>query len=589
MMVEGSAFTRNDVFQMAIRVAFVSAVTYFSIKWLVNQIDPTSKSRKKAEERAREQLRKAGLGGKHSVALDKLTDHEMIIASQLVVPDEINVNWKDIAGLDHLIQELRETVILPIQKRELFADSRLTQPPKGVLLHGPPGCGKTLIAKATAKEANMSFINLDVSLLTDKWYGETQKLAAAVFSLAVKLQPCIVFIDEIESFLRTRTAHDHEATAMMKTQFMSLWDGLITDPGCTVIIMGATNRPQDLDKAIQRRMPATFHVPMPNESQRERILQLILRSEPVATDIEYGRLAANTEGFSGSDLHELCRHAAVFRVRDLARDELARERSRTEAQVTLALLGHGAGAARRVSSSDLHELCRHAAVFRVRDLARDELARERSRTEAQVTLALLGHGAGAARRVSSSDLHELCRHAAVFRVRDLARDELARERSRTEAQVTLALLGHGAGAARRVSSSDLHELCRHAAVFRVRDLARDELARERSRTEAQVTLALLGHGAGAARRVSSSDLHELCRHAAVFRVRDLARDELARERSRTEAQNNGNDTNNSESDDEYMDAVRPITMEDLRLSLAKLKESKIQCGSLAPSMRIELD
>uniref|UniRef100_A0A2A4J8M5 AAA+ ATPase domain-containing protein n=1 Tax=Heliothis virescens TaxID=7102 RepID=A0A2A4J8M5_HELVI len=329
MMVEGSAFTRNDVFQMAIRVAFVSAVTYFSIKWLVNQIDPTSKSRKKAEERAREQLRKAGLGSKHSIALDKLTDHEMIIASQLVVPDEISVNWKDIAGLDHLIQELRETVILPIQKRELFADSRLTQPPKGVLLHGPPGCGKTLIAKATAKEANMSFINLDVSLLTDKWYGETQKLAAAVFSLAVKLQPCIVFIDEIESFLRTRTQHDHEATAMMKTQFMSLWDGLITEPTCTVIIMGATNRPQDLDKAIQRRMPATFHVPMPSETQRERILQLILRSEPVAEDIDFKKLACSTEGFSGSDLHELCRQAAVYRVRDLARDEMAREMNKT--------------------------------------------------------------------------------------------------------------------------------------------------------------------------------------------------------------------------------------------------------------------
>lgn len=337
MMVEGSAFTRNDVFQMAIRVAFVSAVTYFSIKWLVNQIDPTSKSRKKAEERAREQLRKmscrAGLGNKHSIALDKLTDHEMIIASQLVVPDEISVNWKDIAGLDHLIQELRETVILPIQKRELFADSRLTQPPKGVLLHGPPGCGKTLIAKATAKEANMSFINLDVSLLTDKWYGETQKLAAAVFSLAVKLQPCIVFIDEIESFLRTRTQHDHEATAMMKTQFMSLWDGLITEPTCTVIIMGATNRPQDLDKAIQRRMPATFHVPMPSESQRERILQLILRSEPVASDIDFKRLAASTEGFSGSDLHELCRQAAVYRVRDLARDEMSREMNKSATDV----------------------------------------------------------------------------------------------------------------------------------------------------------------------------------------------------------------------------------------------------------------
>lgn len=321
MMVEG-AFTRNDVIQMAVRVALVSAVTYFSIKWLVTQIDPTSKGRKKAEEKAREQLRKAGLTGKHSISLDKLTDHEMIIASQLVVPDEISVNWKDIAGLDHLIQELRETVILPIQKRDLFSDSRLTQPPKGVLLHGPPGCGKTLIAKATAKEARMSFINLDVSLLTDKWYGESQKLAAAVFSLAVKLQPCIIFIDEIESFLRTRSAHDHEATAMMKTQFMSLWDGLITELDCTVIIMGATNRPQDLDKAIQRRMPATFHVPMPNVTQRDRIIRLILSNEPISPDIDYGRLASCTEGFSGSDLHELCRQAAMYRVRDFSREQI---------------------------------------------------------------------------------------------------------------------------------------------------------------------------------------------------------------------------------------------------------------------------
>lgn len=110
--------------------------------------------------------------------------------------------------------------------------------PKGVLLHGPPGCGKTLIAKATAKEAGMRFINLDVAVLTDKWYGESQKLASAVFTLASKLQPCIVFIDEIESFLRSRNAQDHEATAMMKTQFMMLWDGLSTKAGSTVIVMG---------------------------------------------------------------------------------------------------------------------------------------------------------------------------------------------------------------------------------------------------------------------------------------------------------------------------------------------------------------
>lgn len=254
--------------------------------------------------------------GSQPVALDKLSDYEMMIAAHLIHASDIKNTWEDIAGLDHVIQEMRQTVIFPIQHKDLFSDSQLTQPPKGVLLHGPPGCGKTLIAKATAKESGTRFINLDVSILTDKWYGESQKLAAAVFSLAIKLQPCIIFIDEIDSFLRARNSTDHEATAMMKAQFMCFWDGLITDPNCTVIIMGATNRPQDLDRAILRRMPATFHIPMPSAMQRRQILKLILENEPIADDVDVMKLASATDGFSGSDLRELCRNASLYRVRD---------------------------------------------------------------------------------------------------------------------------------------------------------------------------------------------------------------------------------------------------------------------------------
>lgn len=210
-------------------------------------------------------------------------------------------------------------MVLPVRHRNLFSDSRLWQPPKGVLLHGPPGCGKTLIAKATAKEAGMRFINLDVAMLTDKWYGESQKLASAVFTLAVKLQPCIVFIDEIDSFLRSRNSTDHEATAMMKTQFMMLWDGLSTENGSTVIVMGATNRPQDLDKAILRRMPSQFHVGLPNEEQRRKIIELILSTEPIGDEVDFHRLSKLTNNFSGSDLRELCRNASVYRVREFMR------------------------------------------------------------------------------------------------------------------------------------------------------------------------------------------------------------------------------------------------------------------------------
>ena len=246
-----------------------------------------------------------------------------MIASHLVVPTDIPVSWNDIAGLDGVIQELRDSVVFPVRHRDLFNQSKLWQAPKGVLLHGPPGCGKTLIAKATAKEAGMRFINLDVAMLTDKWYGESQKLASAVFSLAVKIQPCIIFIDEIDSFLRSRSSNDHEATAMMKTQFMMLWDGLSTNSQSTVIVMGATNRPNDLDKAIIRRMPAQFHIGLPNEEQRVQILKLILETEQIQNDVDLHRLGKLTNGFSGSDLREMCRNASVYRMRQYLRTNQA--------------------------------------------------------------------------------------------------------------------------------------------------------------------------------------------------------------------------------------------------------------------------
>lgn len=303
-----------------LRISLVSIVTYYSAKWLMKNLDPTNKSKKKAIEKAEDILRKLGPNIKSS-ALSNLNDYELVIASHLVVPENITVSWGNIAGLDHVCQEIKESLVFPVCHRDMFSASALYQAPKGVLLYGPPGCGKTLIAKATAKEAGMRFINLDVAMLTDKWYGESQKLASAVFSLAVKIQPCIIFIDEIDSFLRARNSSDHEATAMMKTQFMMLWDGLNTESDSTVIVMGATNRPQDLDKAILRRMPAQFHIGLPNEDQRLKILELILRHEKLAKDIELEQLARMTSGYSGSDLREMCRNASVYRIRKVMREK----------------------------------------------------------------------------------------------------------------------------------------------------------------------------------------------------------------------------------------------------------------------------
>ena len=166
---------------------------------------------------------------------------------------------------------------------------------------------------------------MEVPALTDKWYGESQKLAAAVFTLAVKVQPCIIFIDEIDSFLRSRSSQDHEATAMMKAQFMMLWDGISSSKRCQVVVMGATNRPIDVDKAILRRMPAMFKIDFPKKSERISLLQLILMNDRISSDVSLDRIAEQTDNFSGSDLRELCRNAAMIRVRELRDRVLAND------------------------------------------------------------------------------------------------------------------------------------------------------------------------------------------------------------------------------------------------------------------------
>jgi SpoVK/Ycf46/Vps4 family AAA+-type ATPase len=181
----------------------------------------------------------------------------------------------DIGGLDPIISSLRESIIYPLLYPDLFTtSSTLIGAPKGVLIYGPPGCGKTMLAKALAKESGATFINIAASVLTNKWFGESNKLVAGLFSLARKTQPSIIFIDEIDSFLRERTKGDHEVTGMMKAEFMTLWDGLLSGKD-RILVLGATNRPNDIDQAILRRMPKRFGVGLPDVNQRLKILTLV--------------------------------------------------------------------------------------------------------------------------------------------------------------------------------------------------------------------------------------------------------------------------------------------------------------------------
>lgn len=233
----------------------------------------------------------------------------------------------DIGGMENVIEELKESVIYPLTMPHLYShSSSLLSAPSGVLLYGPPGCGKTMLAKALASESGANFINLHISTLTEKWFGDSNKLVHAVFSLARKLQPTIVFIDEIDAVLGQRRSGEHEASGMVKAEFMTHWDGLtssnIHGEQQRILILGATNRIQDIDEAILRRMPKKFPVSLPTAPQRLRILALVLKDTKVDKakfDLEY--VVRVTAGMSGSDLKEVCRDAAMVPVREYIRQK----------------------------------------------------------------------------------------------------------------------------------------------------------------------------------------------------------------------------------------------------------------------------
>ncbi|KXT05043.1 hypothetical protein AC578_10307 [Pseudocercospora eumusae] len=257
-----------------------------------------------------------------------LNQYEQSIAMEVVSPSDIPVTFNDIGGLDEIIEELRESVIYPLTMPHLYSNhSSLLTAPSGVLLYGPPGCGKTMLAKALARESGACFINLHISTLTEKWYGDSNKLVAAVFSLARKLQPTIVFIDEIDAVLGQRRSGEHEASGMVKAEFMTHWDGLASSTAGggmqRICILGATNRIQDIDEAILRRMPKKFPISLPNAAQRRQIYELTLRDTKIdhrklqnglpAFDLDV--LVRVSAGMSGSDIKEACRDAAMVPIR----------------------------------------------------------------------------------------------------------------------------------------------------------------------------------------------------------------------------------------------------------------------------------
>ncbi|WZZ86174.1 hypothetical protein YC2023_114753 [Brassica napus] len=261
-------------------------------------------------------------------------EFEKRIRPEVIPAEEINVTFEDIGALDDIKESLQELVMLPLRRPDLFTGG-LLKPCRGILLFGPPGTGKTMLAKAIAREAGASFINVSMSTITSKWFGEDEKNVRALFTLASKVSPTIIFVDEVDSMLGQRTrVGEHEAMRKIKNEFMSHWDGLMTKPGERILVLAATNRPFDLDEAIIRRFERRIMVGLPGVENREKILKTLLAKEKVDENLDYKELSMMTEGYTGSDLKNLCTTAAYRPVRELIQQERIKDTEKKKQRET---------------------------------------------------------------------------------------------------------------------------------------------------------------------------------------------------------------------------------------------------------------
>lgn len=264
-------------------------------------------------------LQKTGGVPKHTLSAGNLKNVDSKLAN--IILNEIfdtgtGITFSDVAGQQAAKQALQEIVILPSLRPELFTGLRA--PVRGLLLFGPPGNGKTMLAKAVAHESSAKFFCISAASLTSKWVGEGEKLVRALFAVAKELQPSIIFMDEVDSLLCERREGEQEASRRIKTQFLLEFDGVQSNADDRILVMGTTNRPFELDDAVLRRFPKRIYVQMPDFDARRALLEKLLsKHDNPLSKREIVQIAHETEGYSSSDLTALAKDAALGPIRDL--------------------------------------------------------------------------------------------------------------------------------------------------------------------------------------------------------------------------------------------------------------------------------
>jgi len=318
VLMKRKVFSRNQI-EKIVGWSLSDHIMISEIKADGNSINVDSKS-VAAALRMLEQSNPPKMKSIYDIETDN--DFEKRLLSDVIPPNELKIGFDDIGALDKVKDTLKELVMLPLQRPELFRKGNLTKPCKGILLFGPPGTGKTMLAKAVATESGANFISISMASIGSKWFGEGEKYSRAVFTLASKISPCVIFIDEVDCILGRRENHgEHEAMRKIKNELMMMWDGLKTKQNERVLVLAATNRPFDLDEAVLRRLPRRLLVDLPDTENRLKILKVILKNEDLSSGVDLNEIAKLTDGYSGSDLNSLCIAAAYQPIREYLKKE----------------------------------------------------------------------------------------------------------------------------------------------------------------------------------------------------------------------------------------------------------------------------